>query len=386
MEYRRVYAKIDLDALEHNVSLIGSRLPDGVGLMPVIKADAYGHGAVEIARFLESRAACFGVADVDEAAELRRAGVTKPILILGYTSPSLYGEAVMMGVTLTMFSYSDARLLDKAAADSGKRTKVHIAVDTGMSRIGFQVSEEDADEAARIFMLPNVTVEGMFSHFATADEADKSQAEAQREQFNRFAGMLRDRGFKPKLLHLDNSAGIIEMQDSFYGMVRAGIIMYGLYPSDEVVKEVFPLRPVMELITHISHIKTLPPDRGISYGRTYITDREIRVATIPVGYADGYPRALSGVGRVLIGGTSCPILGRVCMDQMMVDVSEVPNAKVGDTVVLVGSDGDLHISVEELAAPAASFNYEFVCGIGRRVPRAYFRDGKHIKTVSYLEY
>lgn len=384
MEYRRVYAKIDLDALDHNVSLIEKKLPEGTKIMPIIKADAYGHGAVEFARFLHDRAAYFGVAALDEAIELRAAGIDTPILILGYTSPELFDDAVKYDITLAIFHSGDAVLLDRAAEAQGKCAKVHIAVDTGMSRIGYQVTDGSADDAARIAALRNIDVEGMFSHFATADEVDKTEAEHQHERFDKFRTMLAERGVKPRLVHLDNSAGIMEMKDSFYDMARAGIILYGLYPSEEVVKESFPLRPVMSLVSHISHVKILPPERGISYGRTYITDHEIRVATIPVGYADGYPRALSGIGRVLICGRSCPILGRVCMDQMMVDVTELPDVSAGETVTLVGRDGDEVITVEELAAPANSFNYEFVCGIGRRVPRAYFRHGEHVKTVSYL--
>ncbi len=384
MEYRRVYAKIDLDALDHNVSLIEKKLPEGTKIMPIIKADAYGHGAVEFARFLHDRAAYFGVAALDEAIELRSAGIDTPILILGYTSPELFDDAVKHDITLAIFHSGDAVLLDRAAEAQGKRAKVHIAVDTGMSRIGYQVTDGSADDAARIAALRNIDVEGMFSHFATADEVDKTEAKHQHERFDKFRTMLAERGVKPRLVHLDNSAGIMEMKDSFYDMARAGIILYGLYPSEEVIKETFPLRPVMSLVSHISHVKILPPERGISYGRTYITDHEIRVATIPVGYADGYPRALSGIGRVLICGRSCPILGRVCMDQMMVDVTELPDVAAGETVTLVGRDGDEVITVEELAAPANSFNYEFVCGIGRRVPRAYFRHGEHVKTVSYL--
>ena len=384
MEYRRVYAKIDLDALDHNVSLIEKKLPEGTKIMPIIKADAYGHGAVEFARFLHDRADYFGVAALDEAIELRSAGIDTPILILGYTSPELFDDAVKYDITLAIFHSGDAVLLDRAAEAQGKRAKVHIAVDTGMSRIGYQVTDGSADDAARIAALRNIDVEGMFSHFATADEVDKTEAEHQHERFDKFRTMLAERGVKPRLVHLDNSAGIMEMKDSFYDMARAGIILYGLYPSEEVIKETFPLRPVMSLVSHISHVKILAPERGISYGRTYITDHEIRVATIPVGYADGYPRALSGIGRVLICGRSCPILGRVCMDQMMVDVTELPDVAAGETVTLVGRDGDEVITVEELAAPANSFNYEFVCGIGRRVPRAYFRHGEHVKTVSYL--
>lgn len=386
MEYRRIYARIDLDALENNLNSIEAALPGGVGLMPVVKADAYGHGAAEIARFLGTRGAYFGVADMGEAAELRNAGVTKPILILGYTSPELYGEAVARDITLTVFGYGDAVKLDRAAASVGKTAKVHVAIDTGMSRIGFQATDASADEVLRISELPCIDVEGLFSHYATADEADKSGAKAQRLCFEEFIEKLRARSIRPRLIHMNNSAGIIELNGSFYDMARAGIILYGLYPSEYVARDKLSLMPVMELITHISHIKTLPEGRGISYGHTYVTEREMRIATIPVGYADGYPRALSGKGHVLISGVRCPILGRICMDQMMADVSALPDVGVGDKVVLFGTDGDQSISVEELAALSGSFNYEFVCNIGRRVPRAYFRHGEHLKTVSYLEY
>lgn len=386
MEYRRIYARIDLDALESNLEAIEAWLPSGVGLMPVVKADAYGHGAAEIARFLGTHGVYFGVADMGEAAELRNAGVTKPILILGYTSPELYGEAIARDITLTVFSYGDAVKLDRAAAAVGKTARVHIAIDTGMSRIGFQATDSSADEVLRISELPCIDVEGLFSHYATADEADKTGAQSQRLCFESFLEKLRSRGALPRLIHMNNSAGIIELDGSFYDMARAGIILYGLYPSEFVSRDKLSLTPVMELITHISHVKTLPKGRGISYGHTYITEREMRVATVPVGYADGYPRALSGKGHVLISGVRCPILGRVCMDQMMVDVTALPNVGVGDRVVLFGADGDQRISVEELAALSGSFNYEFVCNIGRRVPRAYFRHGEHLKTVSYLEY
>ncbi len=386
VEYRRIYAKIDLDALEHNFSLIESKIPDGVGIIPVIKADAYGHGAVEVARLLEGRCSLFGVAVIDEAIELRHAGITTPILILGYSSPEQYASAVENDITLTVFNAGDAGVLSNVAASAGKCARVHIAVDTGMSRIGFQVTDSDADEAAKIFQLPNIEVEGLFSHYATADEADRSHAHIQREKFDTFAKLLRDRGCTPKMLHLDNSAGIMDSAFPCYDAVRAGIILYGLYPSDEVEKEGFPLMPVMELITHVSHVKMLPAGVGISYGRTYITDSPTTVATIPVGYADGYHRSLSNRGSVIIHGKRCPIIGRICMDQMMVDVTTAGDVCVGDKVTLIGRDEDEFIPVEEVADLAYSFNYEFVCNIGRRVPKAYFKDSRHIKTVSYLEY
>jgi len=386
MNHLRVYAGIDLDALEHNVSLIESRLPKGTELFPIIKADAYGHGAVPFARFLENRSCYFGVATIDEAIELRRAGIKTPILILGYIHPEFYETAIRNNITLTVFDFDDALMLEHAAETTDTVAKVHIAVDTGMSRIGFQVTETDADEASRIAGLPHIFVEGLFSHFATADEADKTESVAQAKRFEIFRGMLEKRGLHIPLVHLNNSAGIMEMDGTFYNAARAGIVLYGLYPSEEVAKETFPLKPVMSLMSHISHVKTLPAGRGISYGHTYVTSGMTRVATIPVGYADGYPRALSNTGHVLIKGVRCPILGRICMDQLMVDVTYVPDVKKGDTVTLIGRDGDCVITVEELADPAASFNYEFVCQICRRVPRVYLKNGKPVLTVSYLDF
>ena len=387
MEYQRVYAKIDLDAISHNIALVKRKIPDGTKLMLVIKADAYGHGAVAIAREFEGEADYFGVAEMNEALELRYAGIRKPILILGYTSPFLFEKALKNSITLTMFQYENIEALSATAQRLGIEAKIHFAVDTGMSRIGFGVSEREADLAARAAKLPLIRVEGIFSHFAMADATDKTSAEQQRELFERFLAMLTARGVSAPIRHLDNSAGILSFENG-YEMVREGIILYGLYPSEEVCSQVgdfYDFRPAMELITHISHIKTLDAHHGISYGHTYITDKPLRVATIPVGYADGYPRALSNRGEVLIHGKRCPVLGRICMDQMMVDVTDVPEARPEDSVVLVGKDGGEVISVEEVADAAYSFNYEFVCGIARRIPRVYIRGGEVVLQNLYLD-
>ncbi|MGN1095805.1 MAG: alanine racemase [Eubacteriales bacterium] len=387
MEYQRIYAKIDLDAIEHNIDLVREKITTDVKLLLVVKADAYGHGAVMLAREFEEKADYFAVAEMNEAIELRKGGVKKPILILGYTSPALFEKALEYDITLTMFHYERIKKLSGLAVSMGKTAKIHFALDTGMSRIGWSVCEKSADEAAMAAKLPGIFVEGIFSHFATADGIDKRPSMEQRKKYDEFIKMLADRGVNIPIKHINNSAGILEF-DKYYDMAREGIILYGLYPSPEVKDEIgerFPLCPAMELITHISHIKELEANRGISYGFTYVTERTMKVATIPVGYADGYPRALSNKGAVLIHGKRCPILGRVCMDQMMVDVSDIPDAKIEDKVVLVGRDKDKFISVEELADAAYSFNYEFVCGVARRVPRVYFRDGKPIKTVLHLE-
>ena len=387
MDYQRVYAKIDLDAIEHNIALVKRKIADGTRLMLVIKADAYGHGAAVIAKEFENEADYFGVAEMNEALELRHAGIKKPILILGYTSPYLHEKALENDITLTVFQYKNIESLSRTAQRLGKEAKIHFAVDTGMSRIGFGVTEEDADLAARAARLPSIRLEGIFSHFAMADAVDKSSAEKQRALFEQFLAMLKERGISAAIRHMDNSAGILSFENG-YEMVREGIILYGLYPSEDVCSQVgnfYDFRPAMEMITHISHIKTLEAHHGIGYGHTYITDKPLRVATLPVGYADGYPRALSNRGSVLIHGKRCPILGRICMDQMMVDVSGVPEAVSEDPVVLIGKDSEAVMSVEEVADAAYSFNYEFVCGIARRIPRVYVRGGKVVEQKLYLD-
>lgn len=387
MEYHRIYAKIDLDAIEHNIDLVKDKIGKETKLLLVIKADAYGHGSVELAKTFSEKADYFAVAEMNEAVELRHAGIKKPILILGYTSPSLFKTALENDITLTMFQPEAIEKLSKEAVKAGKTAKIHFAVDTGMSRIGFSVTENSADEAAKAAKLPRIFAEGIFSHFATADGVDKRPSMEQREKYDKFIAMLKDRNVEIPIKHINNSAGILEF-DKYYDMAREGIILYGLYPSKEVEEELgerFKLCPAMELITHISHIKELEANRGISYGFTYVTDHKMRVATIPVGYADGYPRALSNKGEVLIHGKRCKILGRVCMDQMMVDISDVPEAEIEDKVVLVGRDGNEFIPAEELADAAYSFNYEFVCGIARRVPRVYFKNGEYVNTKLHLD-
>lgn len=372
---------IDLDAIRHNIQAVHERA--GVPVMAIIKADAYGHGAVEIARHIDGDCAFFGVSSILEALELRQAGIEKPILILGYTPVAAFPEAIRQGIRPAIFRYEDALALSQAATALGMTAKFHIAVDTGMSRIGFQVTPEEADICARIAALPNVEAEGLFSHLATADCADLTRARHQAALFDQFDEMLRSRGVTIRLRHLDNSAGVMNFHCK-YELVRSGIVTYGMYPSTEVDPSVLDLRPALRWESRITHLKTLEPGREIGYGGTYTTTRPTRVATVPVGYADGYRRNLSGRFYVLIRGKKAPILGRICMDQMMVDVTEIPDAALNDTVVLVGKSGDLNISVEEIAAQGDSFNYEFVCGISRRVPRVYLLGGEVFHSVLYL--
>ena len=375
------FVTIDLDAIEANLDAV--RQKAGVNVMAVIKANAYGHGAVEVAHLLEDKCAFFGVATVSEALELRQAGIRLPILILGHTPPDAYPLILDKGIRPTIFRYDEAQILSREAAARGITVPFHFAVDTGMSRIGFYPTQEDADLCAKIASLPGLEAEGLFSHFATADEEDLSRTRAQAEAFDQFDRMLRDRGVSVKLRHLNNSAGIMNL-DRQYDMVRAGIVLYGLYPSDQVDPAKLPLTPALSWHSSVTHVKTLPPGRQISYGGTFQTARETVVATVPVGYADGYRRSLSNRFYVLIAGKRAPILGRVCMDQLMVDVTDIPDVKPNTPVVLTGTDGAETISVEQIAAESSSFNYEFICSISRRVPRVYIRNGKQVHITDYL--
>ena len=381
MNFDSTYVKIDLDTIAANFEAV--RQKAGVPVMAVVKADAYGHGAIQVARLLQDKCTFFGVSSMLEALELRQAGLTAPILILGRTPVPAFPYAVRENVRPTIFHYDDAIALSEEAMRQGKTASFHFAVDTGMSRIGFQPTEEAADICAAIVRLPGITAEGIFSHFATADCADLTNARAQAEKFDAFCALLEQRGIHIPIRHLDNSAGLMNFPNH-YDMVRSGIVTYGMYPSDEVEPELLPLRPALQWLSRVTHVKELPAGRAISYGGTFVTSRPTVVATVPVGYADGYRRSLSGKFYVLIHGEKAPILGRICMDQLMVDVTDIPGVALDDTVTLVGRDGSEEITMETIAAAADSFNYEFVCGISRRVPRIYCRGGREVRSVHYL--
>lgn len=381
MNYDNTYVEIDLDAITANFNAILSKA--GTQVMAIVKADAYGHGAIQIARLLADKCSFFGVSSIAEALELRRAGLTKPILILGYTPVETYRMVIRNNIRPAIFRLEDAQALSKEAQKQGVTVPFHFAVDTGMSRLGFQATDESANICATIAKLPGLYAEGLFSHFATADCADLTRARAQADLFANFDRMLRERDVNIQLRHLDNSAGLMNFSNH-YEMVRSGIVTYGMYPSDEISPDLLTLQPALQWRSRVTHIKVLEPGREISYGGTYVTTRCTKVATIPVGYADGYRRSLSGKFYVLIRGRRAPILGRVCMDQMMVDITDIPDVKIDDPVVLVGSDGNEVITMEQIAAAADSFNYEFVCGISRRVARRYRQSGRIVKTVHYL--
>lgn len=382
MHYDNTYITVDLDAIEENFHAIKEKA--GVPVMAVVKADAYGHGAVAVARLLQGKCSFFGVSSLQEALELRRAGIHDPILILGQTPVSAFPYAVKEDIRPTIFRYEDAKALSEEACRQGKTAAFHIAVDTGMGRIGFQVSEESADTCAAICKLPNLHAEGIFSHYATADCEDLSQAQHQAALFEAFLSMLTARGVQTLTRHMDNSAGIMNFS-GHYDMVRAGIVLYGMYPSQYMDEKLLPLRPAMQWFSRVTHVKLLEAGRPVSYGGTYVTSRPTKVATVSVGYADGYFRNLSGKFYVLIRGKKAPILGRICMDQLMVDATDIPDVAPEDKVVLIGTDGEETITVEQLAEAASTINYEIACSFSRRVCRVYRQGGQQIGSVRYLQ-
>lgn len=372
-DYYRVQANINLDAIRTNISRVKSIIGKNTKLMVIVKADAYGHGAVAVSRALENGIVdAYGVAIIEEAIELRNAGISKPILILGYTPKEQFNLVVSHDVMQTVYQYDMAKELSNEAIKQGKTAKIHIKIDTGMSRLGFSDTLESVQTIKQIASLRGIYIDGLFSHFAKADEADKDSAKHQLERFKSFDTLLSEEGIHIPTRHFSNSAGMIEFPEAEYNMVRCGIATYGLYPSDEVDHSRLSLIPAMELKSHIVYIKEVELGTGISYGSTFITNRRTKVATIPVGYADGYSRNMSNVGKVIIRGQYAPIIGRICMDYFMVDVTDIEGVSQGDVVTLLGRDGDSVISVETLAKWSHSFPYEMICTVGKRIPRVFF--------------
>ena len=374
----RVKAVISLDAVEQNFREMRKNIAEDTKMIAVVKADAYGHGAVPIAHLIENHDYIWGfaAATAEEAVHLRQAGITKPILILGIVFDEYFPELVQYDLRPAVCEYDEAKKLSDEAVLQNKTVHIHIALDTGMTRIGYADIPESVEEIKKIAELPNLEIEGMFTHFARADEYDRSPAMVQLERYQDFSKRVEEAGVDIPLHHCSNSAGIIRVPEANLSIVRAGITIYGIYPSSEVERDIVKLAPVMELKSHITYVKDVPAGAAISYGGTYVADKKRRVATIPVGYADGYPRQLSNKGWVLIHGKKAPILGRVCMDQFMADVTEIDNVKKGDEVTLLGRDGDEFISIEEMGDLCGRFSYEFACDISPRVPRVYIKDGK----------
>lgn len=384
--YSRVYAEINLDAVSHNIAQIEQRIGKDTKIMGVIKADGYGHGAVPIGKELEKMESLWGyaVATAEEGEILRRNGLKKPILILGAVFPEKYGILAKNEIRPTVYSMKQAGELERFAGKRGCVLKVHLKIDTGLSRLGFQVTEEAAEELAQIAGMPHIIVEGIFTHFAMADARDKTMAKEQLRQFQKMKEMMSCRGISIPISHCANSAAMIDLPESGMSLVRAGISLYGMWPSGEVRKENLDLQPALSLKSRIVFLKELEPGRTISYGATYETKKRQRIATIPVGYADGYPRSLSNRGYVLIHGKPAPVCGRICMDQFMADVTDIPEAKEGDEVTLVGKDGAREISMEEIGDLSGRFNYEFACDLGKRIPRVYRKEGKITETRDYF--
>ncbi|RKD25327.1 alanine racemase [Caminicella sporogenes DSM 14501] len=383
-ELRPVWVEVNLDNLAHNIREVKKIIKPGVLVTAVLKADAYGHGASYIGQtLLENGADRFAVATLSEAIQLRKKYKDVPILILGYTPNESAEDVIRFNIIQTIYSYKQAKFFSDKAKELGKTVMLHVKIDTGMNRLGFQPSEKSIEEIKKIVNLPNIFIEGIFTHFAVADEEDKEFTYEQVKKFNYVVDELEKEGIKIPIKHVSNSAAIIDLPELNYDMVRAGIMLYGLYPSNEVNKKRVNLKPVMSLKTRVAHVKDVKAGIGISYGLIYKTDKESRIATLPIGYADGFTRMLTGKAQVLVKGNKVPVVGRICMDQCMIDVTGL-DVKVGDEIIIFGSDGGDSISVDDIAKKLGTINYEVVCMISKRVPRVYIKDKKIAKKVDYV--
>ena len=384
--YSRVYARIDLDAIASNMEHMRQNLGENTKIMAVIKADGYGHGAVQIAQMLENIDYVWGyaVATLDEAVVLKAEGMKKPVLVLGCVFPDQYMEMLRYDIRMNVYTEEMAEAISQMAAREGMTAYMHIKLDTGMARLGFDTGMESVEAIHRISQMKNVCMEGIFTHFAKADEVDKTFTQRQIKDFLWMTNQLKEMDVTFEYEHCANSAAIIDVPDAHFDLVRAGISTFGLYPSEDVKKENVRLKPAMALKSHVAFVKNIKQDIPVSYGGTFVSEKPMTIATIPVGYADGYPRNLSNVGHVLIRGKKAPIIGRVCMDQFIVDVTDIEGVSFGDNVTLIGKDGNETITVEDLSALSGRFNYEFICDLGKRIPRVYVRDGKIAEQVDYF--
>ncbi|MBR0384257.1 MAG: alanine racemase [Eubacteriaceae bacterium] len=375
--HRPTWAEIDLDAFYHNYAAIKKRVGPGVKIIGVVKADAYGHG-VDIPEMLQNEEVdMLAVAFLDEAIALRQRGIDRTdIMLLGYSPVEAIPEIVEWDIEPAVYTYEFAKALSDYCAETGDSVRVHVKVDTGMGRIGYRW-ESAAEEIEKLAGLPGIRLYGLFTHFATADQADKAFTDLQMRRFKDIVSELKNRGIDIPYKHVENSAAIIDFDKSVYNAVRPGIILYGLYPSDEVKKENLHLTPVMRFKTTVSYLKTIQPGDSLGYGRAYIAEVPRVIATLPVGYADGYTRMLSGKNtEVWIGGHRAPVVGNICMDQCTVDVTDVPGVEIGTEVELFGE----HITADEIADKLGTINYEIVCMVNKRVPRIYnFMGQKHLE-------
>ena len=373
-KYYRTYMDIDLDAIRRNIRNAKQGKNNNEKVCAVIKADGYGHGAVQIAKNISDIVDFFAVACIDEAMELIQNGIRLPILILGYTHPSYFETAIQNDIRMTVYDEKAAEKIAKTARALHKTAKIHIKLNTGMNRIGFRPTDENLKVIRKISRMKGIEIEGIFTHLHSADEKDQTSAEVQIESFRLFTDRLKEAGVDIKIRHCANSAAAITLPQADFDMFRLGIAMYGLYPSPCVMQQ--KLYPAMSLYSHVTMVKMIKKGESVGYGARFTASRSTRVATVSVGYADGYLRNLTNKGYVLIRGKKANILGSVCMDQIMVDASKIPDVKVDDTVVLVGKSGTQVITMEEIAGLGGTINYEFACGITRRVAARYFRKGK----------
>lgn len=383
--YSRVVARVDLSAIENNMDIMHGMIQKESKMIGVIKTDGYGHGSVPIAKVLQNKAYMFGfaVATPEEAFVLRKAGIENPILILGYSFPYSYEQMILQDIRPCVFRMDMAEKLSKVAVSLGKKAKIHIKADTGMARIGISPDEAGLDMIKKISALDGIEIEGLFTHFARADEVDKTAFHKQLDQFNSFVDIVKKAGLKVPYIHCSNSAAIMDCPEANMNIVRAGITLYGIEPSNEVPVYKKGIRPALSLHSKIVYVKQIPKGTAVSYGGTFVAGSDMNIATIPVGYGDGYPRSLSNKGYVLIHGEKAPILGRICMDQFMVDVSHIPDVREGDDVVLIGRQGGEYISIEFLGELSQRFPYELACDLGKRIPRAYYYRDKLVCTKDY---
>jgi alanine racemase len=382
--YRPVWEEVNLDNLAYNMKNIKDKVKSKE-IFGVVKANAYGHGALEVAPILlENGATRLSVACISEAIELRKGGITCSINILGVTPPTLYGDIIKYNVEPVIFSYDSALELSKQASLENKIVKIHISVDTGMGRIGFQPTIENVEETIKISKLPYIKIEGLFSHFCTSDETNKEYSYYQFQRYIWFSNKLKEMNIHIPVNNIANSAAIMELPDTYLDGVRPGIIMYGYYPSNEVKKENLKIKPVMSLKANIIFIKTMDAEQYIGYGRKFKTKRKSIIATLPIGYADGYTRLLSNKAKVIINGKFAPVIGNICMDQCMIDITDIEGVEIGDEVILIGSDGYLKYDADDIASEIGTINYEVLCMISKRVPRVYIKGGKSVKVKSYI--
>ncbi|MBQ2614361.1 MAG: alanine racemase [Clostridia bacterium] len=388
---KRAWAEIDLDAIENNIRWIRRFVREGTKILGVVKADGYGHGYLQVAKvLLKNGADCLGVACIDEAMQLRRSGFSCPILILGYTDLVNAADLVKEDITAACYSYELASELSRAAVKQGKRAKIHIKIDTGMGRIGLRynedagVNQETVDTILKMAVLPNLDIEGIFTHFSVADENDDAYTEMQFGRFQNICNRLRENGLNIPIKHCCNSAAMVRFPKMHMDMVRPGIVLYGLKPSSFVDCGRIHLKPAMQLKTRVSNVKEVEEGVSVSYGRKFSTTQKTKLITIPVGYADGYSRILSGKAQTIVNGTLCNLVGNICMDQCMIDATAVNTIHIGDEVILFGKSDDIELPVESLAEKMGTINYEILCVIGKRIPRIYLKGGKVQETHNFL--